>query len=209
MKQPLAFSLGTALACLAILPGAADMAAPESTAGANAAVASQYDAKGGFVFPADYRDWIFLSSGLDMSYRADAPPPGQHVFNNVFVPRAAYEAFLKTGVWPNGAVLLLENRGGATNQSILKHGQIQTGQVLGYEAHVKDARFKDGWAFFGFDDSLKPAAEIPHTESCYSCHQAHAAADTTFVQFYPTLLPVATKLKTLSASYLAETPDKP
>ena len=36
-------------------------------------------------------------------------------------------------------------------------------------------------------------------------HQQHAAADTTFVQFYPTLLPVATKLGTLNPSYVAET----
>ncbi|HEY1613961.1 MAG TPA: cytochrome P460 family protein [Rhizomicrobium sp.] len=205
MKRSFAIILGAALACLVILPGAAETGAATAD---SAGSASLYDAKGGLLFPAEYRTWIFLSSGLDMSYSADSSAAGQHVFNNVFVQRAAYDSFLKTGVWPNGAVLLLENRGGATNQSILKHGQIQTGEVLGYEAHVKDARFKDGWAFFGFDDNLKPATEIPHTASCYSCHQAHAAADTTFVQFYPTLLPVATNLKTLSASYLAETAPK-
>ena len=32
----------------------------------------------------------------------------------------------------------------------------------------------------------------------------HAAVDTTFVQFYPTLLPVAERMKTLSAGYLAD-----
>ena len=32
---------------------------------------------------------------------------------------------------------------------------------------------------------------IPTAADCYSCHAAHAAVDTTFVQFYPTLLPIA------------------
>ena len=187
----LAASLGVAL-----LIGAAAPAPDE---------APQYDARGRMIAPADYRDWVFLSSGVDMSY-SDAPAmPGGHMFDNVFAPRAAYEAFRKTGVWPDKTVLMLENRGGASKGSINKRGVFQSGDVLGREAHVKDtARFKGGWAFFGFDGDA-PAAQIPYSAACYSCHQAHAAADTTFVQFYPTLLPVATKLGTLSAAYLAET----
>jgi hypothetical protein len=168
----------------------------------------QIDSQGKFVFPTDYREWVFLSSGLDMSYTADASMAGQHMFNNVFVPRTAYDAFLKSGTWPDGAVLMLENRGTTTSQSILKHGQVQTGEVMALEAHVKDSRFKGGWAFYSFNEDRKPATEIPHDAPCYSCHQEHAATDTTFVQFYPTLLPIATSLHTLSAAYLAETAPK-
>ena len=166
--------------------------------------APQYDAAGRLVFPGDYRDWVFLSSSLDISYVEDFPAPGVHIFSNVFVPRQAYVSFLKNGVWPDKTVLLTEHRAGATNLSILKHGQIQTTNIVAFEAHVKDARFKDSWAFFGFGGDRKSAGEIPHDSACYSCHKKHAAADTTFVQFYPTLLPVATALKTLSASYLSE-----
>ena len=39
---------------------------------------------------------------------------------------------------------------------------------------------------------------------CYTCHTQHAAVDTTFVQFYPTLLPIAQSKGTLSASYQKE-----
>ena len=46
---------------------------------------------------------------------------------------------------------------------------------------------------------------IPTDMACYSCHSEHAAVDTTFVQFYPTLLPIARSKGTLSASYLKET----
>ncbi|MGD0193137.1 MAG: cytochrome P460 family protein [Rhizomicrobium sp.] len=167
--------------------------------------APHYDTTGRLLFPAEYRDWVFLSSSLDMSYTDDQPPPGVHMFSNVFVPREAYASFLKNGVWPDKTILLTEHRLGATNLSILKHGQIQTTNVLAYEAHVKDSRFKGNWAFFGFGSDAKSAGEIPHDAACYSCHEQHAAADTTFVQFYPTLLPVAMALKTLNPSYLTET----
>ena len=75
---------------------------------------------------------------------------------------------------------------------------------MGLEVHVKDeARFQGKWAFFGFDGG-KTAKMTPTTASCYSCHSEHAAVDTTFVLFYPTLLPVAKGKGTLSAAYLKE-----
>jgi hypothetical protein len=40
--------------------------------------------------------------------------------------------------------------------------------------------------------------------SCYECHESHAAVDTTFVQFYPTLMALAKTKGTLSAAYLKE-----
>lgn len=190
-------ALGAALAFV-LIGGAASPAAAKPGA-------PHYNAQGRLIFPSSYREWVFLSSGLDMSYSKTQPMKGQHMFNNVFVPRAAYEAFKKTGSWPNKTVLLLENRGGVTNRSILKHGKVQTEEVMGLEAHVKDkARFKGGWAFFSYDRNLKPAKRIRYKADCYSCHLAHGAADTTFVQFYPTLLPVATELKTLARGYLAD-----
>ena len=190
---------GAAIAVL-LLGGAAAVEAPAVPG------APQYDAGGKLVLPADYREWVFLGSGLDMSYSQLPAMPGAHMFNNVFVPQAAYLAFKKTGMWPDKTVLLLELRGGATDVSINKRGVVQAQDIMGFEAHVKDST-RGGWAFFGFDGD-KPAEMIPTSASCYSCHQAHGAADTTFVQFYPTLLPIATKLGTLSPSYVAETAGK-
>ena len=48
-----------------------------------------YTAKGELTFPANYRRWIYLSSGLDMSYRPGPPMPGLSQFDNVFVNPAA------------------------------------------------------------------------------------------------------------------------
>lgn len=45
---------------------------------------------------------------------------------------------------------------------------------------------------------------VKRPASCYQCHESHAAVDTTFVQFYPTLLPIAKAKATLSPAYLKE-----
>lgn len=75
---------------------------------------------------------------------------------------------------------------------------------MGLEIHIKDQRrFAGEWAFFGFDDG-KAAQMIPQSADCYACHARHAAVNTTFVQFYPTLLPLATARGTLSKAYLDE-----
>ena len=172
--------------------------------GAAAASAPHYDAKGQLLLPADYREWVFLSSGLDMSYDPKPGPASRHVFNNVFVPADAYRAFLQTGTWPDGTVMMLENRVGGSDASINTRGHIQTQEISGLEAHVKDVkRFTGGWGFFAFGHSSE-AAPLPYKADCYGCHQDHAAVDTTFVQFYPTLMPTAARLKTLSAAYLAD-----
>lgn len=189
------------LAALAIL--AATVLCAMAEPGSPGPDEPHYDSQKRLILPADYRDWIFLSSGLDMSYNASPAMADAHMFNNVFVPRDAYLAFKKTGVWPDKTVIILENRGGAQDVSINKRGVVQTGEVMGLEAHVKDARLDGGWGFFSFDGN-GPAQEIPHTAACYACHQSHAAADTTFVQFYPTLMPFATQHGTLNPQYLKE-----
>jgi hypothetical protein len=65
---------------------------------------------------------------------------------------------------------------------------------------VKDkGRFPGKWGFFGFRDGENAAKAIPASASCYSCHAEHGAVDTTFVQFYPTLIDVAKSKGTLQA----------
>jgi Cytochrome P460 len=74
--------------------------------------------------PADYRDWVFLSSGVDMSYSEHPAMADAHVFDNVFVPLAAYAAFKRTGVWPDKTVLMLENHGAKSKGSINRPGTV-------------------------------------------------------------------------------------
>jgi hypothetical protein len=163
-----------------------------------------YTQDGRLLFPAHYREWVFLSSGVDMSYNPKAIATGHTIFDNVFVNPEAYARFLQTGTWPDKTVLVLEARMGMDKGSINQQGHYQGTQVMGVEVHVKDeARFPGKWAFFDFDDEVSGTL-FPKDAACYSCHADHAAVDTTFVQFYPTLLPIARQKKTLSESYLKE-----
>ena len=155
---------------------------------------------GKLVFPANYREWIYLTSGFNMSYAPRMAGMSHNMFDNVFVNPSAYKAFLETGTWPDQTMLVLEARGAGSNASINKSGHFQTDDVMGREVHIKDKRLPGGWAFYGFDDP-KPSTPFPHEMDCYSCHEQHGAVDTTFVQFYPTLIKLAEQKGTLSAAY--------
>jgi len=155
--------------------------------------------------PANYREWVYVTTGFDMSYNP-AMSMDHHMFDNVFVNPEAYAAFQKTGMWPDKTMLVLEVRGAKSKGSINQAGNFQDTEVMGLEVHVKDeTRFhgQGNLAFFGFD-SDKPSKMTPTSAACYSCHAQHAAVDTTFVQFYPTLLPAAKARGTLSGEYAKE-----
>ena len=172
--------------------------------------APTYAANGEMQPPANYREWIYLSTGIDMSYSPNAMQMDHSTFDNVFVDPAAYRSFsfLATGTWPDKTVMVLEVRGAKNKGSINQRGHFQDTAIMGLEVHVKDEkRFPGKWAFFEFDSMQKNGTLIPEKAPCYTCHAAHGAVDTTFVQFYPTLLPLAKQKKTLSASYLKEASD--
>lgn len=163
-----------------------------------------YTNDGNLIFPKNYREWIFLSSGVDMSYNPKATLSKEPVFDNVFVNPSSYAAFLEKGVWPDKTQLVLENRKSVSKKSINHRGHFQASEVFGLEVHVKDiSKFKNGWAFFTLGNG-ESARLVPENEECYSCHNEHAAVDTTFVQFYPTLIPIAEKYSTFSEKYLKE-----
>jgi hypothetical protein len=72
----------------------------------------RFNDKGELLFPANYREWIFLSSGLGMNYGplAEAAREENPAFDNVFVSPAAYKSFLETGRWPDQTMFILEVR---------------------------------------------------------------------------------------------------
>jgi hypothetical protein len=177
--------------------------------GAPAPTGPEYTSDAQLKFPEHYREWVYLTTGFDMSYNP-AMQMDHHMFDNVFVNPEAYKTFVETGAWPDNTMLVLEGRMAQGKGSINQAGNYQSTNVMGVEVHVKDeARFPGKWAFFaGFGDG-KTAKMIPTSADCYTCHAAHAAVDTTFVQFYPTLLPIATVKGTLSPAYQKETAASP
>jgi hypothetical protein len=203
-------SFRTALATLCLLTAAVAIPAAfhgPTPAMAATATAPAYDKDGKMLPPTNYREWIYLTSGIGMSY--DPPKPagmeGHSMFDNVFVNPEAYRTFLDTGAWPDKTVMVLEARQARNKGSINQNGHFQAGGVMDLEVHVKDeTRFPGKWAFFSFDPAGGNGTMFPTAANCYACHTAHAAVDTTFVQFYPTLLPIAQKKGTLSEAFVKE-----
>jgi Cytochrome P460 len=190
--------------CFLLCLTAVLMAQGAPKAAPNNSNAPVYTADGQLVFPTNYREWIYLTTGMDMDYNPDVSMAGHSMFDNVFVNPEAYKSFLTTGTWPDKTMLVLEGRMAANKGSINKAGHYQTNEVMFRSVHIRDeARFPGKWAFFPFDEG-KPTKPLPKEAVCYSCHEQHAAVDTTFVQFYPTLLEIAKKKGTLAPGYVKE-----
>lgn len=205
MFRPALTVTSLAVLCLVVLISFGSFTPPATVSAAShasntPAYTPAYTKDGDLVPPLQYREWVYLTSGLDMNYTPKASSD-MSMFDNVFVNPEAYQAFVATGSWPDKTVMVLESRGAESKGSINKAGHFQSGAVMGLEIHIKDeSRFPGKWAFFDVANENK-ATLIPQAAPCYSCHADHAAVDTTFVQFYPTLLPIAKQKGTLSANY--------
>jgi len=167
----------------------------------------KYTSAGELMKPADFREWVFLSSGLGMTYN---PPEASGAaasrapsFTNVYVNPSSYRRFVQTGTWPDQTMFVLEIRASASEGSINLGGRYQT-ELRAVEAEVKDStHFPDKWAYFNFGATADRAAPLPKTASCYACHGTKAAVEQTFVQFYPTLMEVARRMGTVNKGYAA------
>ncbi|WP_321471339.1 cytochrome P460 family protein [uncultured Paludibaculum sp.] len=170
-----------------------------------------FNDKGELLFPTNYREWVYLSSGLGMTY---GPAAAQNLvspmFDNVFVNPPAYAAFKETGKWPESTIFVLEIRYSVSQGSINKGGFYQS-DIFSIEAAVKDSsRFEKSWGYFNFDGGLRPSLTavkaFDRKASCYGCHEPNGAVENTFSQFYPTALSVAEKMGTVRASYQPPAP---
>ena len=182
--------------------------AGSTNAQAQAADGPRYENGTDLVLP-DYRSWRFIGAGLGMTYDGErgtqAGGADNPRFTQTFVNPTAYDHFMRTGTWPDGTVFMLEFRASQSEGSINRAGRFAT-QLTFLEAEVKDSRFPDGWAFYGFGPGtnlartaqpLSGAAAAP----CIECHSAHGAVERTFVQFYPHLLEVARAKGTLKPDH--------
>jgi hypothetical protein len=195
--------VAAATVCLLALTAAWSLSSKAQTRSPGAPA---WSSSGELARPTDYREWIYLTSGLGMTYGPAQTAAGQTpLFDNVFVSPDSYREFLRAGTWPDKTMFILELREAHSNVSINNGGRTQ-GAIVGFEASVKDlARFPNGgWGYFSFDGPAglaASAAPLPETARCYSCHSTNTAVDNTFVQFYPTLFEVAKRLGTIKPTY--------
>ncbi len=165
-----------------LLPLAAGLMAAVSLAAA-AFAGPAYDADGKIIIPENMDRWPTVGTTYALSYEGD----GGTTLNSVRLDPESYEAYVKTGKFPVGAVFALEVRTPLTEVAPAKGGKTQ-GAVVGRSLHVKDEKGGPGtWTFYGYGAGAKSGPAIARSQACYSCHEEHAAVDTTFMQYYPTL----------------------
>jgi hypothetical protein len=157
----------------------------------------RYTQTGELLRPEGYREWMFVGASIGMGYKeGESKSPA---FHNIFIQRQAYDHFVKTGKFPDKTMLVMEKVEAGTDVSINKRGRFGH-NFAGIEAAVKDeSRFAEKWAYYHFIGeggvALAKAKAFPK-ESCWNCHNEHAAVDNVFVQFYPVLKEHAARIKT-------------
>ena len=131
----------------------------------------RFTTDGRLMRPDNYREWVFLSSGLGMTYGSVASGTnGRGLLRLRQCVRCAagvQGVSLETGTWPDKTIFALEIRSSASKGSINKGGHYQESAV-GLEVEVKDeSRFPNKWAFFDFSAAgVKTARPIPVGASC-------------------------------------------
>jgi hypothetical protein len=149
--------------------------------------------------PATFRRWVFVGAPLTPN-GLNNEKAGFPEYHHVYVEQKNVDAYQKTGVFPEGTVIVKELTrvlnptfpDGSRNEPSGR-GYFN-GAYNGIDVTVKDSkRFAqtNGWGFFTFGHHPLPyaetAAESPVTE-CAGCHIANVAkTDMTWIQFYPLL----------------------
>jgi len=159
-----------------------------------------FTADGRLQIPKGFRRWIFVGAPLTPNGlnggQANFPE-----FHHVYIQAQNVQAYMKTGQFPEGTVIVKELTRLLTptfpdGSHIEPSGRgFFNGAFNGIDLSVKDSkRFAktNGWGFFTFGHHPLPyeetAAEAPATV-CANCHKANVAkTDMTWIQFYPVLL---------------------
>ncbi len=169
----------------------------------NAVAPAKFTGDGQVMIPQNWRQWVFVGAPLTPNALNDGKAPFPE-FHNVYMEPSAFAYWQKTGTFANGTQIVKElvligqkdkdemNKDGSTGE-VSGVGYFQ-GEFQGLELTVKDTkRYPDepgGWVYFSFGHKTPPYAKTAKAfpaESCNACHQASAADDFVFTQFYPVL----------------------
>ncbi|MCH9674085.1 MAG: cytochrome P460 family protein [Gammaproteobacteria bacterium] len=143
--------------------------------------------------PTGYREWIYVGTPVtpnDLNNGKAAFPE----FHNVYIDPRSWAHWKATGKFPDGTIIIKELVAVGAKAAVSGNGYFQ-GDFIGLEATIKsEAHFASepgNWAYFSFTSpdhkTLKSAAAAFPKEACNACHQASAADDWVFTQYYPVL----------------------
>ncbi|WP_299593187.1 cytochrome P460 family protein [uncultured Tateyamaria sp.] len=142
----------------------------------------------------DYRkEWVALGT---WAVAADEGVLGSNGMHVVYTQEETVTAYLETGKFPDGAVLVKELLG--TETAEMTTGTIsRAGDIEGWFVMVKDStgKFENtnglwgegwGWAYFGADNSAETTTTDYESE-CLGCHVPAEGNDWIYTEGYPVL----------------------
>lgn len=154
----------------------------------------KFNEKNELLTPEGYREWIFVGTPVTPNDMNDGKAPFPE-FHNVYIDPVSYKHYKDTGKFRDGTILVKELVSVGSKKASSGNGYFE-GDYIGLEATIKDtkrfAKEPGHWAYFSFtnkDHSLpykKTAPAFP-AAACNACHQATAADDWVFTQYYPVL----------------------
>ena len=164
-------------------------------------VKPEFTDAGAVKIPVDWRKWIYVGTPLTPNALNGGAAPFPE-FHNVYIEPSAYTHYKKTGEFAEGTqivkelALVRENNNDATTGASAEISGVGyfEGEFQGLELAYKDTeRFGDapgGWVYYSFGHKAEPYEQTPQAfpnEACNACHDANAAQDFVFTQFYPVL----------------------
>jgi hypothetical protein len=181
----LVHQLSVGLLFLAPLTSCRDQTTP-------AAELARFTSDGSLREPPNWETWVMVGASTGLSYAAPGAAPragaAPGLFHNVYLQPWAYREFIRTGVFPEGAMFVLSFFEASQKATPARAGFYEGDRVPGIEIHLKQkGSDKSGWAFYGFNDTASVGSKLPPSASCYSCHATEAAHDNVFTQFYPSI----------------------
>ncbi len=148
-----------------------------------------------------WREWPFVGSLVTPNTLNDgnAPFPEHHM---IYIDPVSWADYRKTGKFREGTVIAKEltrvrapdgaNENGSTDE-VSGTGYFM-GEYSGFEITIKSKKLypddPGNWAYYSFGHKPEPydAATVKQpAEACNACHEASAAEDFVFTQFYPVL----------------------
>ncbi len=143
--------------------------------------------------PTGYREWVYVGTPVTPNElnNGKAAFPEHH---NVYIDPESWGYWKEKGEFRDGTILIKELVSVGSKGAVSGKGYFQ-GEFIGLEATIKSKvnfpKEPGNWAYYSFSSKdhktlAKTAKPFP-AASCNSCHQASAADDFVFTQYYPVL----------------------
>lgn len=163
--------------------------------------------KGELERPTGYREWVYVGTPLtpnDMNNGKAAFPE----FHSVYIDPASWDVWKKTGKFRDGTIIMKELISVGSKSAVSGNGYFE-GDFVGLEATIKSKKHfpnePGNWAYYSFSSedhkTLSKMAKPFPAAACNACHDAAAADDFVFTQYYPVLSAGKAKGKEATGGY--------